>query len=119
MLYERGLVICPYSIRHIIRMCLLGNYPTASGTESILCCLSLSHACAGVVRNERMWEAVLQPHQGKLWLASFTCCELAASGTLPQKNLAVARPCIATFSFGHASECSSGCGKQDWKNMMS
>src|ERR1051326_4449457 len=56
MLYERGLVICPYSIRHSIRMCLLGNYPIAFGRESNLCCLSPSHAYADAASSEEMSE---------------------------------------------------------------
>src|SRR5215212_4306471 len=119
MLYERGLSICPYSIRHIIRMCLPGNYLTASGRESILCCLSPSLAFEVVAESARTWEAGRQPLPGNSWQASFTCYAQAASGTPPRKNLAQARPCTVTFNFGHANEYSSGCGRRAWKNTMS
>src|SRR5215216_1920084 len=117
MLYERGLSICPYSIRHIIRMCLLGNYLIASGRESNLFCLSPSRAFAVAVINAKTWEEDLQPLPDNSSQASFMCCARDVSGTLLQKNLVVARPCTATFSFGHAREYSRGCGEQGSKNM--
>lgn len=34
MLYERGVELCPYSIRRNTKMCLVGDYPIVSGNES-------------------------------------------------------------------------------------
>src|ERR1044072_6693085 len=100
MLYELGLTLCPYSIRHIIRMCLPGNYLTASGRESNLSYPSPSPGFVGAVRSEKISEAGHLLTEGRGWQASFTSFAQAASGTPPQMNLAVARPCTATFNFG-------------------
>src|SRR5437016_1622851 len=118
MLYERGLTLCPYSIRHIIRMCLLGNYPIASGRESNRFSQSRSRGFVGVASSESMSAGDLQPTLDKSWLAFFMFCAPAASGMRLPENLPVARPYTVTFSTGHERVYLDECGKLACKSMM-
>src|SRR5205807_4364191 len=110
MLYERGLAICrPYStLRHIIRMCLVGNYLIASGKESNRCCLKESHAGVVVGSGGGTLEADHQPSHVKSWPGFSICCARAVSGTPRPKSMDRARPCTATFSTGTEPESSKG-----------
>ena len=94
MLSEQGLTICPYSIRHIIRMCCLrGNYLIASGSEANLLFPSPSLDGAGVVSSEGREVVVRQQSQGNSWQVSCTYCVPASRGRLRHKTIAPVRPC--------------------------